>query len=146
MSICWLVQFACYSFLSGSAGPLQRRFLTVINRDSFHPPAQFSEGQLTMKEKMERQHLLRDGVQTTPVREHSAQYQWHGPGENLQAVYWKTADRMWWFFEGGASRCRKTGISGSLANLFEPLFFLLIFPLLCFLLHKCGITLSHKHV
>lgn len=38
-------------FLSGSAGPLQRRFLTVINRDSFHPRAQFSEGQLSMKER-----------------------------------------------------------------------------------------------
>lgn len=50
MSICWLVRFACYSFLSGSGGPPQWRFLTVINRDSFHPSAQFSEGQLSMKD------------------------------------------------------------------------------------------------
>lgn len=70
-----------------SGGLFSDGFLTVINRDSFHPPAQFSEGQLTMKEKMEWQHLLRDSVQTTPVRQHSAQYQWHGPGENVKSVY-----------------------------------------------------------
>lgn len=45
---CSICLFFLPEWVSGASS---QQFLTVINRDSPHPPAQFSEGQLTMKEK-----------------------------------------------------------------------------------------------
>lgn len=59
-----------------------------------------------MKGKMERQHLLRGGGQTTPVRQNSAQYQWRRLRGELR-VFAKTADHTWRFFSGRGRRLKK---------------------------------------
>lgn len=145
MSICWLVQFACYSFLSGSAGPLQRRFLTVINRDSFHPPAEFSEGQLSMKEKMEG-NICSKTVYRPPLSEN---IQLNISGMDLGRTWSLPIEKQLTacgsFSEGRASCCRKTGISGSLMDLFDRL---LYFPFYAFVhsINMASLSLTHKHV
>lgn len=61
-----------------------------------------------MKGKMERQHLLRGGGQTTPVRQNSAQYQWRRlRGELSSFQKKKTADHTWRFFSGWGRRLKK---------------------------------------
>lgn len=111
MSICWLVQFACYSFLSGSAGPLQWQFLTVINRDSFHPPAPFSVGQLIWKRKWKGNICC--GTAYRPPLSKSIQLNINGMDVGRT---WSLSIEKQLTTCGGASCCRKICIPGSLAK------------------------------
>lgn len=58
---------------------MQRQFLTVINRQFF-----ILQRAARYEREMERQHLLRDSGQTTPVRENSARFQWRQLRGELQ--------------------------------------------------------------
>lgn len=111
MSICWLVQFACYSFLSGSAGSLQRQFLTVIKRDSFHPRTQFSVGQLIWKRKWKGNICC--GTPYRPPLSKSIQLNINGMDVGRT---WSLSIEKQLTTCGGASCCRKICIPGSLAK------------------------------
>ena len=117
-TICWLVQFACYSSLSGLAGPLQRRLLASNKQRQFSSShSKTSEERLTMKrENGERQHLLAGRRERPPLSESVGLNIGGTDLERTQRLLKNSWAHVVGFFFGGWVT------SGSLVNLFEPLF------------------------